>query len=72
MVAYGKYKRGSGKIHPHNECSVCGENNVIKKRDRMKIKRELNRMVRRANRAPKERYVDAEHVIKRLMETKCG
>ena len=68
MIAYGKCKRGSGKIHPHNECSICAENNVIKKRDRMKINRELNRMVRIANRTPKENYVDSEHVIKRLYE----
>lgn len=34
MQAYGKKKRGSGKLHPHNECGVCSEQNVIKNKER--------------------------------------
>lgn len=25
MLAYGKKKRGSAKLHPHNECAICSE-----------------------------------------------
>jgi hypothetical protein len=38
MIAYGKRKRGSGKIHPHNECQVCSEMKIIKKHERQKTK----------------------------------
>jgi hypothetical protein len=34
MQPYGKKKRGSGKIHPHNECGVCSENSFNKKKAR--------------------------------------
>jgi hypothetical protein len=25
MIAYGSYKRGSGKLHAHDKCEVCNE-----------------------------------------------
>ena len=31
MIRYGNYKRGSGKLHPHNECGVCSEKTINKK-----------------------------------------
>ena len=40
MIAYGKTKRGSSKIHPHNECEVCSENGISPKRERQNAKKE--------------------------------
>ncbi len=34
MIPYGKKKRGSAKIHPHNECDICGESDPSKARAR--------------------------------------
>ena len=39
MQAYGKKKLGSGKIHSHNECGICSEQEINKKRDRQKSKK---------------------------------
>ena len=41
MIQYGKVKRGSGKPHPHNECRVCSEIKVSKKRERQKARESL-------------------------------
>ena len=40
MQPYGKKKRGSGKMHSHDKCSVCAENNFNKKTARQDSKRE--------------------------------
>lgn len=32
MKQYGLFKTGSSKIHPHNECSICSENNKCSKK----------------------------------------
>jgi len=40
MQQYGKRKRGSGQLHPHNECGVCSENKFAKRRAQQK-KREI-------------------------------
>ena len=47
MIAYGKIKDGSGKIHPHNECYVCdfSEDNISKKRARRLNKKEIIRQL---------------------------
>jgi hypothetical protein len=41
MIAYGKRKHGSSKIHPHNECDICSECKISKKRDRQNAKKEI-------------------------------
>ena len=41
MVAYGKIKRVF-KTHPHNQCSICGESNIIKKRERQKARKVID------------------------------
>lgn len=33
MLPYGSRKRGS-KLHPHNECGICGESKPVKARER--------------------------------------
>ena len=35
MLPYGSRKRGP-KLHPHNKCGICGENKVVKARERSK------------------------------------
>ena len=40
-VPYGMFKRGSGKLHPHNECAICDEKNISKKKARRKAKEEM-------------------------------
>lgn len=43
MRQYGKEKRGSSKLHPHDECDVCSEKSKIsKKRARRRGKEEIN------------------------------
>ena len=32
MKQYGLFKTGSSKIHPHNECFICSENNKCSKK----------------------------------------
>jgi len=43
MIAYGKRKTTSGKIHPHNECSICAEKNICKKTERRKAKEDIKK-----------------------------
>lgn len=40
MLQYGKRKRGSGKIHPHNECSICSECKPPSKKRTRQVARE--------------------------------
>jgi hypothetical protein len=40
MIAYGKIKR-SFKIHPHNECCICGECKINKMKERKNNKVDL-------------------------------
>lgn len=35
MLPYGSRKRGS-KLHPHNECGICGSSKPVKARERSK------------------------------------
>lgn len=41
MIAYGQYKR-THKIHPHNECAICSEFNIVKKRERQRSKKDVD------------------------------
>lgn len=41
MIQYGKRKRGSSKVHPHNECGICSEIRVSKKRERQRARKEI-------------------------------
>lgn len=41
MIQYGSVKRGSGKIHSHNKCAVCGETNISKGGHRRKVRMRL-------------------------------
>ncbi len=41
MIAYGKRKTGSGKIHPHNECGICGESKIVKNREKAEERKEI-------------------------------
>ena len=38
MIQYGKHKRGSAKLHLHNECGICSENHVSKSNERFESK----------------------------------
>ena len=40
MLQYGKRKRGSGKIHPHNECAICSECKIPSKKHTRQVARE--------------------------------
>lgn len=40
MIAYGDFKRGN-KVHPHNECEICSEKTITKKRERRNSKKEI-------------------------------
>jgi len=40
MIQYGKKKR-AGKLHPHDKCSICGENKVVKKSARQEAKKQI-------------------------------
>lgn len=40
MQPYGLRKR-HGKIHPHNECGICSENNIVKKSARQRASKEI-------------------------------
>jgi hypothetical protein len=47
MRQYGKRKRGSGKLHPHNECAVCSEcKPASKKRVRQITKEEIKEEIK--------------------------
>ncbi len=35
MLPYGSRKRGA-KLHPHNECGICGHSKPVKARERSK------------------------------------
>lgn len=41
MLPYGSTKRGSAKIHPHNECSICSENSIEKNTARKEAEKEI-------------------------------
>jgi hypothetical protein len=41
MLQYGKRKRCGGRIHPHNECSVCSESCPSKSRERQRAKEHI-------------------------------
>lgn len=41
MIAYGRKKRGSAKIHPHNECGLCSESAIQKNTARKYNQRDL-------------------------------
>jgi len=45
MIRYGNYKRGSSKLHPHNECGVCSEKTISKKAARRKGKELIVRAI---------------------------
>lgn len=40
MIPYGLFKTGS-KIHPHNECGICGESHWSKRKARSGWKKEV-------------------------------
>mgnify|MGYP001389081567 CR=1 FL=1 len=40
MIPYGMTKRFA-KIHPHNECGICGESMPNKKKERQKAKQNI-------------------------------
>lgn len=40
-LPYGSVKRGSAKLHPHNECCVCAECGFSKTSFRMKSKKKI-------------------------------
>lgn len=40
-LPYGAFKSGSSKIHPHNECGICGLDIVNKRRERREAKEEI-------------------------------
>ena len=42
MIQYGRRKRRSSKIHPHNECKICSEIKVSKSRERQKAKEKID------------------------------
>lgn len=46
MIAYGSVKRGSGKLHSHNKCAVCGEKNISKGGHRKKIRMQMKELRR--------------------------
>ena len=39
---YGLQKK-HGKLHPHNECGICGEEDVNKKAERRKAKEDIKK-----------------------------
>lgn len=41
MLPYGQTKRGSHKHHPHNECSICSENVILKNTARKEAEKEI-------------------------------
>jgi hypothetical protein len=43
MIPYGYVKRGSGNIHPHNECGICGKARFSAKKVRQKSRQEIMR-----------------------------
>jgi len=43
LIRYGNYKRGSGKLHPHNECGVCSEKTISKKAARRMAKEDMEK-----------------------------
>jgi len=45
MIRYGNYKRGSGKLHPHNECGVCSEKTISKSAARRRAREEINKSI---------------------------
>lgn len=45
MQRYGKHKRGSAKLHPHNECGICSENHVSKSNERFESKQIMEQAI---------------------------
>jgi hypothetical protein len=43
MIPYGYVKRGSGNIHPHNECGICGEARFSAKKARQMARQEISK-----------------------------
>lgn len=44
-LPYGIFKTGSSKIHPHNECGICGVDKISKKAERRKAKEEIDKEI---------------------------
>lgn len=45
LIPYGEKKRGSSKLHPHNECEVCSEKTFSKKAARREAKKYIDKQL---------------------------
>ena len=70
MQAYGKRKRGSSKIHPHNECGLCSENNISKKTERQEAMKNIisQQIDIKENKMDEKTIEDWDSIIARLNE----
>lgn len=58
MQPYGMKKRGSSKLHPHNKCDTCSENNFNKKTARQDSKKIIRFEFETKEQREKKKIVD--------------
>jgi hypothetical protein len=60
MIPYGKIKRGSSKLHPHNECGICSEQSINKKRARQRLAKQIKEELECVDESKLLRWIEAE------------
>jgi len=65
MIRYGEVKRGSGKIHPHNECCVCSEKTISKKAARRRAREDMGKSI---NEFYKDEIIETSIVVDQLFK----